>query len=103
MSLICHVSNTGPLSSTMSEMDLDMGGPSGAFGPLHLPVVITKSTGTTVTVTDQLIKITSMAAFKSFVKSLMQDEALVLRLENGHTTIKAFLLNANIVYAKDVQ
>lgn len=103
MSLICHVTNTGPLSTTMSEMDLDMSCPSGSFGRLHLPSIITKSTGTTITVTDQLIKITNMTAFKGFVKSLTQDESLVFRLENGHATIKGFLLYAKITYSKDVQ
>ena len=43
-----------------------------------------------------------MEAYKAFVKSLMQDESLTLRLENGHATIKAFLLKASIIYAKDV-
>ena len=32
----------------------------------------------------------------------MLDESLTLRLENGHATIKAVLLKANIIYAKDV-
>jgi hypothetical protein len=86
----------------MSAMEVDMAGPGGAFGKLRLPEVITHSSGTTVTVTDQEIKITNMEAFKAFVKSLMQDETLILRLENGHATIKAFLLRSNIIYAKDV-
>lgn len=102
MSIDSRVTNTGPLSSTMSEMDLDMAGPAGVFGRLRLPQVITKSTGTDVIIADQEIKISNMEAFKAFVKALMQDEALILRLENGHATIKAFMMRANIIYAKDV-
>jgi hypothetical protein len=87
----------------MSEMELDMAGPGGVFGRLRLPQVITKSSGTDVKIRDQEINISNMEAFKAFVKALMQDEKLVLRLENGHATIKALFTKSNIVYAKDVQ
>ena len=103
MSMDSWVANTGPTSSTMSPMDLDMAGPGGVFGRVHLPEIINKSSGTKVQVIDQQIKIINMEAFKAFVKSLIQDEALVLRLENGHATIKAMFIKSNIVYAKDVQ
>ena len=103
MSIDSRVTNTGPISSTMSEMDLDMAGPGGVFGRLRLPQVITNAAGTDVKIKDQEIKISDMEAFKAFVKALTQDEALVLRLENGHATIKAFLIKSPIVYAKDVQ
>ena len=103
MSIDSQVTGTGPVSSTMAPVEVDMAGPRGVFGRLRLPEVITKSTGTRVQVTDQEIKITDMEAFKAFVKSLMQDEALVMHLQNGHTTIKAFLgMKSSIIYAKDV-
>lgn len=86
----------------MSEMELDLRGPGGVFGRLKLPVVNTKAAGTDVQVRDQLIKITNMEAFKAFVKALMQDESLVLRLENGDATIKAFMMKAKINYNKDM-
>jgi hypothetical protein len=69
MSIDSRVTNTGPISSTMSEMDLDMAGPAGVFGRLRLPEVITKSSGATVKVVEQEIKITNMDAFTAFVKS----------------------------------
>ncbi|KAG0646360.1 hypothetical protein D0Z07_8119 [Hyphodiscus hymeniophilus] len=102
MSIDSRVTGTGPMSSTMSAMELDMSGPGGAFGRLRLPEIKTKSTGTQVEVRDQMIKITNMEAFKAFVKALIQDESLILRLENGHATIKALFANAKIIYAKDI-
>jgi len=44
-----------------------------------------------------------MENYKAFVKSLMQDENLILRLENGKGTIKAMMMTANIVYRKEVR
>jgi hypothetical protein len=102
MSIVSNVTGTGPVGATMAAMELDMVGPGGAFGKLSLPEVNTKSSGTVVTVTDQLIKITNMDAFVAFNKSIMSDEKLVLTIEGGKTTIKAMFLKANITYAKDM-
>jgi hypothetical protein len=84
-------------------MTVDMVGPTGIFGRLVLPEVKTKSGGTDVLIPDQEIKIVSMDNYKAFVKSLMQDEELVMKLENGKGTIKAMMMTANIVYHKDVK
>jgi len=46
-----------------------MCGTAGCFGRLDLPEIKTSSSGTTVKVTDQLIKIVDMEAFKAFNKS----------------------------------
>jgi hypothetical protein len=102
MSIDSRVTNTGPIGATMSAMELDMSGPGGVFGRLALPEVQAKSSGTDVIVTNQTIQITNMEAFIAFTKAIMCDEALVLRLENGNATVKAFLLTANIIYAKNV-
>ena len=102
MSIESRVKNTGPLGATQSEMTVDMVGAKGIFGRLVLPEVKTKSSGADVIITDQLIKIVDMENYKAFVKSIMQDENLILRLENGKGTIKAMMMTAKIVYRKEV-
>jgi hypothetical protein len=102
MSIESRVKNTGPLGATQSEMTVDMVGADGIFGRLVLPEVKTKTGGADVIITDQVIKIVDMENYKAFVKSLMQDENLILRLENGKDTIKAMMMTANIVYRKEV-
>jgi hypothetical protein len=86
----------------MSEMEVDIVGPAGMFGRLRLPEVITKSSGTDIIIAEQEIKISNMEAFIAYVKALMNDEAMIMRLENGHATIRAFWTKSNIIYAKDV-
>lgn len=102
MEIESRVENAGPFAATQSEMTVDMVGPAGIFGRLILPEVKTKSGGADVPIPDQLIKIVDMDAYKAFVKSLMQDEHLTLRLENGKGTIKAMMMTANITYRKEV-
>jgi hypothetical protein len=77
-------------------------GPGGLFGRLRLPEIKTKSGGTASQVHDQTIQIIDMEAFKPFVKSLMTDESLVLKLANGKTTVKAFMTKTPILYSKDI-
>ncbi|OLN91941.1 hypothetical protein CCHL11_01531 [Colletotrichum chlorophyti] len=103
MSLVSKVTGTGPMGATMAPMTVDMMFNGGCFGKLDLPEVKTKSGGTEVVVDDQVIKIIDREAFKAFVKAIMCDESLVLRLDNGECTIKALGLSANVKYAKDVQ
>lgn len=103
MAIESRVTNTGPVSATQSSMTVDMVGPTGIFGRLVLPEIKTKSGGTDVIIPDQEIKIVSMTNYKSFVKSLMQDENLIMKLENGKGTIKAMMMTANIVYRKEVK
>lgn len=86
----------------MSAMTVELAGPAGTFGNLDLPVVKTSSSGADVMITDQLINITDIAAFKAFVKSLMNDENLVMRLLNGKGTIKSLGMTSKIHYQKDV-
>ncbi|KUJ10709.1 uncharacterized protein LY89DRAFT_655491 [Mollisia scopiformis] len=102
MSIQSRVNKTGPIGATMSEMTVEMAGPAGTFGHLDLPVVKTSSSGADVTITDQLIKITDMAAFRAFVKSLMNDEKLTMKLKNGNGTIKSLGMTSKIFYQKDV-
>jgi len=103
MSMEAKTSNTGPIAVTMSPMTVDMRGPAGTFGRLDLPEIRTSPSGTIITVTDQKIQIVDMEAFLAFNKSITVDDEVILRLENGHTTIyKRFMVNATIVYNKNV-
>lgn len=83
MSLLNRVTDTGPMGATLAEMDVDMVYKGEAWGKLSLPVVQTASGGADIVVTEQLVKITNLDAFKAFVKALMLDEELVLTLDNG--------------------
>ncbi len=103
MTIESRVANTGPFSATQSTMTVDMVGPTGIFGRLVLPEIKTKSGGTDILIPEQEIKIVDMENYKAFVRSLMQDEDLVMKLENGKGTIKAMMMTANIVYRKDVK
>ncbi|KAF6826724.1 hypothetical protein CMUS01_09307 [Colletotrichum musicola] len=102
MTIESRVTGTGPMGATMQPMTVDMMFNGGCFGKLDLPEVKTKSSGTLVVVRDQVIKIIDRNAFMAFVKAIMCDENLVLRLDNGNCTIKALGLSANVKYAKDV-
>ncbi|KAH7418909.1 hypothetical protein BKA64DRAFT_591061 [Cadophora sp. MPI-SDFR-AT-0126] len=103
MSIESRVTNTGPISSTISPMTVDLVGSGGAFGKLDLPVIKTSSSGADVHIPAQVIKITDKAAFKAFVTAVLRDESLVLQLKNGKGTVKALLgLSAEIDYNKDV-
>ncbi|KXH48194.1 hypothetical protein CSIM01_08746 [Colletotrichum simmondsii] len=102
MGIVSRVTGTGPMGATMAPMTVDMMFNGGCFGKLDLPEVKTKSGGTEVVVKDQLIKILDRNAFMAFVKAIMCDESLVLRLDNGDCTIKALGLSAKVKYAKDV-
>jgi len=102
MEIESRVTNTGPVSSTISPMTVDLVGPGGAFGKLDLPVIKTNSAGTDVNIPAQLIKITDKAAFKAFVTAILRDESLLLQLKNGKGTVKAMMgMSAQIDYNKD--
>ncbi|KAK0129507.1 hypothetical protein ONS96_000073 [Cadophora gregata f. sp. sojae] len=102
MEIESRVTNTGPVSSTISPMTVDLVGPSGAFGKLDLPVIKTSSSGTDVNIPAQLIKITDKAAFKAFVHAILRDENLLLQLKNGKGTVKAMMgMSAQIDYNKN--
>lgn len=102
MTIVSRVTGTGPMGATMAPMTVDMVFNGGCFGKLNLPEVKTKSGGTEVVVNDQLIQILDRNAFMAFVKAIMCDNQLVLRLDNGDCTIKALGMSAKVKYAKDV-
>ncbi|KAK2070853.1 hypothetical protein P8C59_005317 [Phyllachora maydis] len=102
MSIESRVTDTGPISSTMLPMVVDMTFNGGCFGKLQLPEVKTASGGVPVNIYDQHIKILDMACFKAFVKSLMHDEHLILKLDNGQCTIKTLGMSSNVIYRKEI-
>jgi len=103
MTIESKVTHTGPVSATQSPLPVDMIGPQGVFGKLNLPEVKTKSSGTFVNISPQLIKIVDHVAYQAFVKSIQLDEKLTLRLDNGEGTIKALGMKSKIVYRKNVE
>lgn len=102
MSIKSKLTKIGITTAHMSEMTVDMVGPGGVFGRLDIPPAKIGRTGADIIIADQVVQILDMTAFKAFVTSIMQDDELVLRLDNGHCTIKALGRTASIVYAKDI-
>ena len=92
----------GVATASMSEMTVDLVGPGGTFGRLDVPAIKMGSFGANITIIDQLVEITDMKAFKSFLAAIMQDDSLLLRLENGEATVKALGTKSNIVYRKNI-
>ena len=97
------VSGTGPVPSVMSPMTVDLSFKDKVFAQVDLPEVHCSAGGTAVNVTEQLIKIEDMDAYKAFVRSLTLDERLTLQLRNGKCSIKAMGLTSKCQYAKDVE
>lgn len=103
MSIKGKVNKFGITTAHISAMTVDLVGPQGTFGRLDIPPNKVGPSGGDVTIIDQTIKITDMEAFKAFVRSILQDETLTLRLDNGEATVKAMGRSSGIVYKKDIQ
>lgn len=103
MSIKSKVTKPGLSTAHISEMTVDMVGPSGMFGRLDIPAAKVGRSGGDIIIVDQLIKILDMEAFKAFVTAIMQDDELVLRLENGKATVKALGSTASIIYQKEIK
>ncbi len=102
MSMKGKATKIGVVTATISEMTVDLVGPSGTFGRLDVPTIKMGSFGADITIVDQMIRIVDMKAFEAFVQAIMRDESLVLRLENGQTTIKSMGMKSSIVYRKTI-
>lgn len=99
ISLRSRITGTGPISSTVSAMDLDLTFNGFCFGRIKLPEVKTSFWGTDVVVKNQKIRITDMAIYKAFVRSMIVDDETSFQLENGACTIKALGITANCNYS----
>ncbi|KAM3541426.1 hypothetical protein BM221_002076 [Beauveria bassiana] len=101
ISLKGKTTKIGVAKATVSAMTVDMVGPRGAFGRLNVPEIKMGSFGAAdITIVEQEIAIINMEAFKAFVASIMHDDQLVMRLENGQVTVKSMGMTSNIVYNK---
>lgn len=102
MSLKGKATKIGVATATISAMTVDLVGPSGAFGRLQVPDIKMGSLGADISILNQEIRIIDMNAFTSFVRAVMQDDNLLLRLENGQTTVKSMGMKSSIVYKKEI-
>ncbi|KAF7551961.1 hypothetical protein G7046_g7565 [Stylonectria norvegica] len=102
ISIESRVSNTGPISSTISSMELELVFNGCCFGRMTLPEVKTSFWGTKVVVSDQRINISDMAIYKSFVRSILVSDETSFQLENGACTIKALGITAHCNYCIDI-
>ncbi|CAM1503878.1 Fc.00g014690.m01.CDS01 [Cosmosporella sp. VM-42] len=94
----CRVNGTGPVSSTISPMELDLMFNGDAFGKLKLPQVRTSFWGTKVVVEAQTIEIKNQLAYLMFMRSIFVDDETSFELENGECSITAMKITAHCNY-----
>ncbi|KAK7430547.1 hypothetical protein QQZ08_002839 [Neonectria magnoliae] len=102
LSIETSVKGTGPISSTVSPMALDLTFNGFVFGKLVLPEVRTSFWGTKVTVEEQTVTITDLTSFRAFVRSIMVDDDTSFQLENGECTIRALGLKIHCDYSLNI-
>ena len=103
VSIEARTTNTGPASSTLSAFTIDLCGPAGCFGQVHLPAITTHSDGAPIIVTDQLVRISDKVALQAFIQPVIVDNHAVLVLRNGHTTVRALGIGPKpVCYEKDI-
>lgn len=102
MSMEGRATKIGVVTATISAMTVDLVGPRGAFGRLDVPAIKIGAFGADITIVDQWITIVDMEAFASFVQAIVGNEDLILRLENGVTTVKSMGMKSSIVYRKSI-
>ncbi|KAH7157088.1 hypothetical protein EDB81DRAFT_412921 [Dactylonectria macrodidyma] len=102
MAIESRITGTGPISSTISPMVLDLTFNDFAFGKLALLEVRTRFLGTRVVVQEQNIAITDATTFRAFVRSIMVDNDTSFQLDNGTCTVRALGVTAHCNYTLDV-
>ncbi|KAK7755674.1 hypothetical protein SLS62_002285 [Diatrype stigma] len=103
VSIEARTTNTGPASATLSAFTIDLCGPAGRFGQVHLPAITTHSDGAPIIVTEQLVKILDKAALQAFIQPVIVADRATLVLRNGHTAVKALGVGPKpICYEKDI-
>ncbi|KEY70402.1 hypothetical protein S7711_06570 [Stachybotrys chartarum IBT 7711] len=93
-----RVSGTGPISSTVSPMHLDLAYNGTRFAKMHMPEITTRWRGTEVKVREQKVEILDMATYKDYVRSVMVAEHSGFQLENGVCTITALGITIPCTY-----
>ncbi|KAH7154964.1 hypothetical protein B0J13DRAFT_213524 [Dactylonectria estremocensis] len=102
MAIESRITGTGPISSTISPMVLDLTFSDFAFGKLELPEVRTSFWGAGVVVREQSITITDAATFRAFVRSIMVDDDTSFQLDNGTCSVRALGATAHYNYSLDI-
>ncbi|KAI9158463.1 hypothetical protein HJFPF1_06458 [Paramyrothecium foliicola] len=102
ISMETRVTGTGPVSSTVSAMEVNLTFDGHCFSTMCLPELCTSWWGTDIVVRDQRVKITDMAAYKDYVRSVISSEDTGFKLENGGCTISALGLSVDCNYNLDV-
>lgn len=103
ISVSALVTGTGPISATVSPMEVDLVFRGARFGKLQLPQIMTRPGGSRVEVRNQTVRVLDLAAFRAFVRSAVDDEWLVLTLDNGPCSVSAVGVTGRCVYRKDVR
>ncbi|KAJ3495758.1 hypothetical protein NLG97_g3160 [Lecanicillium saksenae] len=102
LSMKGRATKIGIATATISAMTVDLVGPRGTFGRLEVPAIKMGSRGADIAIVNQWVSITDMEAFAAFVMAIVHDENLILRLENGQTTVTAMGMKSTIVYQKAI-
>ncbi|KND94208.1 hypothetical protein TOPH_01079 [Tolypocladium ophioglossoides CBS 100239] len=98
----CRLTKTGPISSTMSSMAIELTFNGFCFAKMRLPEVKTSIWGTQVTVRDQRLEILDKAIFKAYLRRVIVDDDTNFQLENGHCTVTALGVKAHCNYCLDL-
>lgn len=93
-----RLTKTGPISSAMSSMVLELTFNGFCFAKLTLPEVKTSIWGTQVTVRDQRLEILDRTTFKAYLRSIIVDDDTNFQLENGDCTVTALGIRAHCNY-----
>lgn len=102
MSIDCRVTRTGPVSSNVSAMDLDLMFDGFVFGRLRLPKIRTSYWGAKVMVENQTIEIIDLPTYKMFVRSVILNDETSFQLEHGNCTISAMGLTNHCDFNLDL-
>ncbi|POR34150.1 Uncharacterized protein TPAR_05670 [Tolypocladium paradoxum] len=98
----CRLTKTGPISSTMSSMVIELTFNGFCFAKMELPEVKTSIWGTQVTVRDQRLEILDKAIFKAYLRSVIVDDDTNFQLENGDCTVTALGIRAHCNYCLNI-
>ena len=96
-----RVTGTGPISSTVSAMELDISYNDRSFGRMSLPAFKTQHHGTEVEVPEQHVKITDMPAYVAYVQSIVTSKETLFRLGNGTCKVHALGLRAKCDFCRE--
>ncbi|PNY28498.1 Uncharacterized protein TCAP_01568 [Tolypocladium capitatum] len=98
----CRLTKTGPISSTMSSMVIELTFDGLCFAKMRLPEVKTSIWGTRVTVRDQRLEILDKTIFKAYLRSVIVDDDTNFQLENGECTVTALGIKAHCNYCLNI-